>query len=78
MRNSYRLSKSGDLTFIAREMLRDSDRIAHAAERLGVQTSWPAQQLRDTKPGSFAREKGCTTEKRWKSIDLLLKLGLKF
>jgi hypothetical protein len=54
-------------------MLRDSDRIVHAAERPVMQTSWPEQHLTDAKPGPFAREKVSTTEKRWKSIDLLLK-----
>jgi 2,4-dienoyl-CoA reductase-like NADH-dependent reductase (Old Yellow Enzyme family) len=53
-----------DLVFIAREMLRDPYWTVHAAERLGVQTSWPAQYLRAAKPGSIAREKRPTTEKR--------------
>jgi len=59
-----------DLVFIAREMLRDPYWTVHAAERLDVQMTWPAQYLRAAKSGSFARKPWPTTEKRRKSIDL--------
>jgi len=53
-----------DLVFIAREMLRDPYWTVHAAERLGMQMSWPAQYLRAAKPGSIARQPQPTTIKR--------------
>ena len=53
-----------DLVFIAREMLRDPYWTVHAAERLDAQMTWPAQYLRAAKPGSSARKRWPTTEKR--------------
>ena len=44
-------SGQADLVFIAREMLRDPYWTVHAAERLGVQITRPAQYLRAAKPG---------------------------
>ena len=44
-----------DLVLLAREMLRDPYWPLHAAEKLGVDVSWPAQYLRAARRTSGAR-----------------------
>jgi 2,4-dienoyl-CoA reductase-like NADH-dependent reductase (Old Yellow Enzyme family) len=44
-----------DLVLLARQMLRDPYWPLHAAEELGVPTTWPPQYLRAAKPNSIAR-----------------------
>lgn len=45
-----------DLVLLAREMLRDPYWPLHAAEKLGVKTSWPVQYLRAASEGSTPRQ----------------------